>query len=158
MIKKFALIIISISALFSLLSCSSQGSTTQSTDTQVITAQKGTIKREITPSGNLQMPREAKLTFGASSGTISQVLVKVGETVEEGQVLARLDATTLSGLQQSLLQAQIDAKTAKLNLERSKTPSSSSSGTSAPDPSGYRNKGTWTAKSIDACRCSPGRA
>jgi RND family efflux transporter MFP subunit len=151
MIKKIAIILLSIISLgvaFAALSCSSQSSAAQSSDTQVITAQKGTIKREITPSGNLQMPREAKLTFGASSGTISQVLVKVGDTVEENQVLARLDATTLSGLQQSLLQAQIDAKTAKLNLERSKTPSSSSSGTSAPDPLDIETKELGLQKAL----------
>ena len=137
MIKKITIIslsTISIVVIFSVFGCSIQGSSTQSTDTQIITAQKGTIKREITPTGNLQMPREAKLAFGSSSGVISQVLVKVGDSVEENQKLARLDATTLSGLQQSLLQAQIDAKSAKMNLERAKMPSTSSSGTSAPDP------------------------
>jgi RND family efflux transporter MFP subunit len=135
MFKRIAIILFFIVATIALAGCSSQGSASQAADTQVITAQKGTIKREITPSGNLQMPRDAKLTFGAA-GVISQVLVKVGETVEEAQVLARLDATTVSTLQQELLKAEVNVKLARMNLENAKTPTLSSSGAtvSAPDP------------------------
>ena len=118
-----------------LAGCSSNNKTNQSTDVQIATVKKGTIVNQITPTGNLQMTTQAKLTFGAS-GTVDQILVNIGDSVKTGQVLAKLDAVTLSSLQQSLLQAQIDVKTAQMNLDNVRTPTLSNTGAtvSAPDP------------------------
>jgi HlyD family secretion protein len=102
---------------------------------QIITVSRGSIVSQITPTGTLQMPNQIKLTFGAA-GTIDEILVKPGDRVEENQLLAKLDASTFTTLQQAILQAEVNAKTAQMNLENAKTPTLSSSGTSVsmPDP------------------------
>src|SRR3990172_8129668 len=61
-------------------------------DTAEVT--RGTIQRTVSAFGYLIMPRQVKLTFGGS-GKISEVKVKMGDTVKKGDVLARLDITTL---------------------------------------------------------------
>ncbi len=116
-----------------LLSCTSKASPSSAIGGQIFTVKRGDIKVDITASGNLKSSREAKLTFG-SAGKVKEVLVGIGDFVEEGQVLARID--TLS-LERNLSQAQINVKQSQLNLERALEPKTSSSGTeilSAPDP------------------------
>jgi RND family efflux transporter MFP subunit len=114
------------------LSCASKAATSTA-GSQTFTVKRGDIKVDITASGNLISSREVNLTFG-SSGTVEEVLVGIGDYVEESQVLATIDTL---GLERSLSQAQINVKQAQLNLERALEPKTSSSGTeilSAPDP------------------------
>lgn len=116
-----------------LLNCTSKASTSVTAGKQIFTVRRGDIKVDITASGNLKSSREAKLTFG-SAGEVKEVLVGIGDFVEAGQVLARIDTLAL---ERSLSQAQINVKQAQLNLERALEPKTSSSGTeilSAPDP------------------------
>ncbi|MBM3118474.1 MAG: efflux RND transporter periplasmic adaptor subunit [Chloroflexi bacterium] len=115
------------------LSCASKAATSAAVGSQTFTVKRGDIKVDITASGNLISSREVNLTFG-SSGTVEEVLVGIGDYVEESQVLATIDTL---GLERSLSQAQINVKQAQLNLERALEPKTSSSGTeilSAPDP------------------------
>ena len=116
-----------------LLSCGSQADPSSVTENQIVTVERGDIRMDITASGNLKTSHEANLTFG-SSGTVEEVLVGIGDYVEEDQVLARIETLNL---EQSLSQAQVNVKSAQLNLERAREPKTSSSGTeilSAPDP------------------------
>jgi len=102
-------------------------------ETQTAKVQRGNININIAAGGNLQTSNEANLTF-YSSGTVQEVMVKIGDTVEEGAALAMLDTAPLES---SLAQAQISVKSAQLNLERAREPQSNSSGTqllTAPDP------------------------
>jgi HlyD family secretion protein len=97
------------------------------------TVQRGSLGINITASGNLKTAREENLAF-YSSGTVQEVLVKVGDTVKEGQALARLD---MEPLQSNLEQMQINVKQARLNLENAEEPKTDSSGSqviSTPDP------------------------
>jgi HlyD family secretion protein len=115
------------------LSCASKAATSAPIGNQIVTVKRGDIKIDITASGNLKTSHEANLTFG-SSGTVLEVLVGIGDYVEEGAVLAKIDTLAL---EQSLSQAQVNVKSAQLNLERALEPKTSSSGTeilSAPDP------------------------
>ncbi len=115
------------------LSCASKAATSSVTENQIVTVKRGDIKLDITASGNLKPSHEANLTFG-SSGTVQEVLVGIGDYVEEGEVIARIDTLAL---EQSLSQAQVNVKSAQLALERAREPKTSSSGTeilSAPDP------------------------
>jgi membrane fusion protein, macrolide-specific efflux system len=122
-------------------SCSKESEDVALTDSQIYTVQKGTIANEITATGNLSMPHYAKLSFG-SSGTVEEVNVILGDEVEEGQILAMLDESTQSSLQQALLKAQVNQKQAQMNLEDASTPTLSSSGStvSAPDPLDIESK------------------
>jgi RND family efflux transporter MFP subunit len=129
LIPVFLAIILSSSFGCSIFS-SSSSSTPQG---QVVTVTRGTLETDITPTGNLLMPHQVKLNFG-SSGTVDEIDVQMGDTVKQGQVLAKLDTVPLEA---DLIQAQINVKTAQMNLERAETPTTNSSGTtviSAPDP------------------------
>lgn len=66
---------------------------TQSSTLQTTTVTKGNIKLFASGTGTLVSP--ARATFGFSaSGTIKEVLAKVGDVVEAGQLLAQLDDTS----------------------------------------------------------------
>jgi len=53
---------------------------------------RGALQASISASGNIQAEDEAKLAFQAT-GTVAQINVKIGDTVQKGAVLARLDTT-----------------------------------------------------------------
>ena len=111
--------------------CASKAGTAVSN--QTATVQRGNLNINILASGNLQTAHEENMAF-YSSGTVEEVMVKVGDRVQTGQVLAKLDTAPLES---SLAQAAISVKQAQMNLENAKEPKTNSSGTeviSAPDP------------------------
>ncbi len=115
-----------------LFGCGSKNTSTQPA-VQTATVKKGNLTVEITATGNLAMPDSVNLSFG-SSGKVREVLVEMGDEVKKGQVLAKLDTSTL---EQNLIQAQINVKSAQYSLERAKEPTTTASGDrilSAPDP------------------------
>jgi len=73
---------------------------------------RGDIVRTVLVDGNLEMPHKADLSFGAT-GTVTEVLVDKGDSVVEGQILARLDARSLEF---SVEIAQAQYETAQINL------------------------------------------
>ncbi len=75
-----------------LLSCASKLDTTSLSESQVVTVQRGNLTIDITAVGNLALSRTEDLAFEIL-GTVEEVLVKEGDTFEEGQVLARLDTS-----------------------------------------------------------------
>jgi macrolide-specific efflux system membrane fusion protein len=81
----------------------------------------GNLTVEISGSGNLALSSTEDVAFELA-GTVQEVLVEEGDSVEEGQVLARLDTSEreseLTGLERALLQAKINLKNARLALER----------------------------------------
>ncbi len=76
---------------------------------QVVTAQPGTIASTVSATGNVEPLAQAELRFEVS-GTITEILVQPGDTVELGQPLARIDATDL---QLRVEQATADLKQAQ---------------------------------------------
>ncbi len=66
---------------------------TQSSTLQTATVTKGNIKLFASGTGTLVSPAQATFGFSAS-GTVTEVLVKAGDVVEAGQLLARLDDTS----------------------------------------------------------------
>lgn len=90
-----------------------------------VMVQRGTIEVTVSAYGNLVMGQRAELTFaiGASTfaiaGTVAEVNVKVGDSVEEGEVLARLDTTSLEAM---VLQAWANLFAAEQALETADTP------------------------------------
>ncbi len=91
---------------------------------QAATIQRGNLNINILASGNLVTAHEENLTF-YSAGTVQQVLVKIGDNVTDGQVLAKLDTAPLES---ALAQAEINVKTAQENLENAEEPKTNSSG------------------------------
>lgn len=88
----------------------------------LITVQSGELKQLIALSGNL-VPMRQTVIGSQFDGSISEVLVRAGETVKAGQILARFDdrdllnqlATRNASLEKSRAELALAAK----NLERS---------------------------------------
>jgi HlyD family secretion protein len=88
---------------------------------QIVTVQRGTLAASVSTTGSVVAVTSSKLTF-SSSGTISKVLVKVGDTVTAGQDLAELDKTNLT---LTVNQAQAALMTAQSKLDLMKQGSTS---------------------------------
>jgi multidrug efflux pump subunit AcrA (membrane-fusion protein) len=83
--------------------------------TQRITAtiSRGTYKDTVAATGKISPKRDEDLSF-TSSGVVSAVEVKVGDRVQKGDVLARIDDTALIA-QRDAAQAQVTAAKAQLS-------------------------------------------
>ncbi len=90
------------------LSCA-RSSTAVAPQNQIATVQRGDLTIDITATGNLASSNKTDLAFGMA-GTVAEVLVKAGDSVKEGQVLAKLDTsdweTQVTNLERQLLTAQ----------------------------------------------------
>jgi RND family efflux transporter MFP subunit len=88
---------------------------------QIASVQGGNLSIEITGSGNLALSSTEDLTF-EMAGTVQEVLVEEGDSVEEGQVIARLDTSEweneLTAVELDLLQAKINLWNAELALDK----------------------------------------
>jgi len=97
----------------SLLAC---GSESESPEYQVVTVQRGDLTIDITAVGNLAFSYQEELTFEVE-GTVGEVMVEVGDSVEEGQVLVELDGASITSLQEAVTRAEINLVQAEINLE-----------------------------------------
>jgi macrolide-specific efflux system membrane fusion protein len=95
---------------------------------QIATVQGGNLTIEITGSGNLALSSTEDLNF-EMAGTVQEVLVEIGDSVEEGQVIARLDTSEwedeLTKLELNLLQAKINLWNAELALDKAEADTTS---------------------------------
>jgi len=76
-----------------LMGCGSDDEEASAQESQVATVQRGDLAIEITAAGNLALSLTEDLAIDLfyQEGTIEEVLVEEGDTIEEGQVLVRLD-------------------------------------------------------------------
>jgi multidrug efflux pump subunit AcrA (membrane-fusion protein) len=77
---------------------------------------RGTIISTVETTGKLEAQSSARLSFKVS-GRVANVLVKQGDRVEEGQVLAELD---MENLQRQLAEAKTQLEISKLKLQQAK--------------------------------------
>jgi HlyD family secretion protein len=106
-----------------LLRPSRQPTTVASTDlTTTAIVALGSIEETISATGNVAAERQATLSF-QSSGVIAELLITEGQQVEAGQVLARLDT---SSLQEQVARAQASLDTARARLAQAQQPASAS--------------------------------
>jgi len=116
-----------------LVGCASGSESVSLAENQVVTVQRGNLTIDITAVGNLALSRTEDLAFDIfyQEGSVEEVLVEEGDTVEEGQVLAKLDTSewedNLSVLEdqvateeRDLLQAEINLRNAEIALEKAK--------------------------------------
>lgn len=75
---------------------------------------RGTVTQAVTVSGSVNAGGTLRLNFQAS-GRVADILVKVGDRVTQGQVLARLDSATLES---ALAQAQANLASAQARYEQ----------------------------------------
>lgn len=118
----------------------SESSEPEAVENQVVAVQRGDLTVDITAAGNLALSRTEDLAFDLfyQEGTVAEVLVEEGDTVEEGQALVKLDAEEweeqLSALEdkvtdaervltannRDLIQKEISLKNAETALEKAK--------------------------------------
>ncbi|MFB0559428.1 MAG: efflux RND transporter periplasmic adaptor subunit [Dehalococcoidales bacterium] len=118
------LMLVSASALS--LSCFPESDSESAPEQQLVTVQRGDLTVDITASGNLALSRTEDLAFDIPGRveeiTVEEILVEEGDSVEEGQLLAKLDTSewdeVLINLERNLLQAEIDLKNAELALDK----------------------------------------
>jgi len=116
-----ALIVIAIiGAILIVGGCGKSSSSTTTTQTQTVQVKKGTLLSTVSAVGTVSMPEQAKLTFGTGSSTSSLYTVKeigvaYGDTVKKGDVLAKIDT---SSLESTIAQDKVALSTAQLNLQQ----------------------------------------
>ncbi|TES88304.1 MAG: biotin/lipoyl-binding protein, partial [Dehalococcoidia bacterium] len=91
---KIMLITFLLSGLvFPVAGCASESGSESLSQNQMATVQRGNLVIDITAVGNLALSRTEELAFDLfyQEGTVEEVLVEEGDTVEKGQVLAKLD-------------------------------------------------------------------
>ncbi len=115
----FLLLVLSIVPVVA-LACGGDGGdgSTREGEPQVVEAKKGDLSITVWASGNLRFGETATFTFG-SSGRVEELNVSVGDSVDKGQVLARLD---LSALEASVTQAAANLKNAEDALQNALDP------------------------------------
>ncbi len=100
------------------LSCAS-GEDSEATENEVVTVERGDLTIDITAVGNLALSHKENLSF-EMSGMVEEVLVEEGDSVEEGQVLVKLDTSVwqdqLTTLERQLETKKRDLLQAEINL------------------------------------------
>jgi HlyD family secretion protein len=82
--------------------------------------ERGTIASTVSATGSIEPEAQIDLSF-RSTGRVTQVLVTVGQTVSEGQLLAQLDTTDL---ELALEQADVGLQISKAQLAKLEAPPS----------------------------------
>ena len=79
---------------------------------ETTTTELGTLRQTLNATGSLAAGSDSSLSF-ASSGVVTEVLVKAGDYVRAGDVLARVDTTALDSQVRS---AELDLRAAQASL------------------------------------------
>ena len=85
-------------------------------DQQLVAVRRGELVNEISVSGSVSFPERENMTFG-SKGVVAEVLVKEGERVKAGDVIARLDAETIARLEREVTEANAALRDAQEELD-----------------------------------------
>jgi len=87
--------------------------------TQVFTVERGNLVAAIAPTGEVYAPRQAELSFDVNKIPLIELKVAPGQQVKAGDVLARIDPTTL---ERAVTQTEADLTVALDNLEKAQNP------------------------------------
>lgn len=98
------LVVVILGALFVIRNATSSDTTELEEDQQVVAVRRGDLVNEISVSGSVSFPERENMTFG-TQGVVAEVLVKEGERVSAGDVIARLDAETIARLEREVTEA-----------------------------------------------------
>lgn len=117
-------------ALVGTTACDSIGGGQETVSRQQVEVTRGDLTLQVTGNGKIETSREARLTFG-SAGKIDEILVREGDRVKAGDVLASLDTSTLelavnqaemalTQAEVTLTQAQLARETVEYDLENTR--------------------------------------
>jgi HlyD family secretion protein len=87
--------------------------------TQVVTVERGNLVAAIAPTGEVSPERRVELSFDVTKIPLLELNVTAGQQVLEGEVLARIDP---SSLERAVDQAQADLLSAEEALDKAKNP------------------------------------
>jgi RND family efflux transporter MFP subunit len=85
------------------------------TELQPIAVRVGDVSDAVSTNGSLVFPNRDTAGFG-TPGTVGEVLVAEGDSVTEGQVVATLDAATVTGLEETVARAEVTLREAEEKL------------------------------------------
>jgi len=118
-VKIMLVALILVGLAVSQFGCNSASDEAEALENQVVTVQRGDLTIDITAVGNLFFSHEEELAFEVS-GTVGEVLVEVGDSVEEEQVLVKLDISEweeqIDALERSLTTAERNLTSAERAL------------------------------------------
>ena len=83
---------------------------------QLFPVQRGDIADTVSTNGSVVYANRETVSFKAP-GTVAEVLVAVGQTVNAGDAIARLDAATLAVLQRAVREAELSLRTAEEHVQ-----------------------------------------
>ena len=101
--KRWLALVVMICFVGTFLAGCSEAQTVPQNVTEVT---RGDLVISVPVSGNLEMPRNMDLSFG-TIGTVAEIMVKEGDEVSKGEVLAKLDARSLE-LSSETAQARVE--------------------------------------------------
>ena len=87
--------------------------------TQVVAVARGNLTATISPTGEVYAPRQTELSFDVNKIELTELNVAAGQQVKAGDVLARIDPTTL---ERAVTQAQANLTVAQSELEKVQNP------------------------------------
>jgi len=105
-------------AMVGVVACQALRAREPEQETRSAVVERGTMLVAVSASGSIEPQARVSLAFEVP-GRVAEVPVEVGDTVEAGDVLARLDTTDLEFAVQ---QAEINLRAAQLRLERLQEP------------------------------------
>ncbi|MGD8904134.1 MAG: biotin/lipoyl-binding protein, partial [Anaerolineae bacterium] len=114
------LVLVLVAAGVMALRAANQPSTANNTPLASATVIRGSIEETVSATGNVGVEEQVALPFG-TGGEIAEVLVNAGQTVEAGDVLARLDTSSLQG---QIDQTQASLDTTRTRLAQAQVPPS----------------------------------
>lgn len=109
---KILLLILVLGSLAAPLASCAKSDSASAEGKQTVTVQRGDLTVDITGVGNLALSQKVDLAF-EMDGTVEEVLVEEGDSVEEGQVLANLDT---SAWEDQLAALEDNVKAAERNV------------------------------------------
>jgi HlyD family secretion protein len=89
------------------------------TYSQEVVVERGTIVATIAPTGEVYAPRQAELSFDVTKITLTELNVTPGQQVKAGEVLARIDTTSL---ERAVTEAEAQLTIAQSDLEEVQEP------------------------------------
>ena len=114
---QIALVVVLAGSAYGIYSwVSGGGGSSDDANTRTVAVQYGSIVTSIGTSGSLVFSHTEQLTF-ASDGTVGEIHVDVGDTVVQGQVLAKLDSASQASLESAVLRAESALVQAEDRLE-----------------------------------------
>jgi macrolide-specific efflux system membrane fusion protein len=135
-----------------------QGAAPAATSTRpTVAVARGDVTSSVSSSGTLQSGQSASPQF-ETSGTVTAILVKVGQTVAKGAALARIDSTNAAAQVRIAEQNQIAAANSVTDAEATLTDAEDAAASPTPTPTTGQTQGQSQVVSVTSATASLAKA